>query len=93
MIKQTKKVKMYYDEVIRLYQLGYSKSRICSILPISYPTILKWISIFDELNARIKALEAQLEKSEIRAIAYDRLIDIAEEKFNIPIRKKGDTKR
>lgn len=126
MIKQTKKVKMYYDEVIRLHHLGYSKSRICSILPLSYPTILKWISIFvessnlnsklmtkktttqrsktstntevystdvDELNARIKALEAQLEKSEIRAIAYDRLIDIAEEQFNIPIRKKAGTKR
>lgn len=50
MIKQTKKVKMYYDEVVRLHQLGYSKSRICSILPLSYPIIKKWISIFVELS-------------------------------------------
>jgi len=126
MIKQTKKYKLYFDEVIRLHQLGYNKLRISSILPISYPTISKWISIFatqnhlnpermtkqttskasktttekkvystdvDELNARIKALEAQLEKSEIRSIAYDRMIDIAEKNFNIPIRKKAGTKR
>lgn len=49
---------------------------------------------------RIKALEAEnrrLEKAlaleKLRAKAYDTMIEVAEETFNIPIRKKFGTKR
>lgn len=35
--------------------------------------------------------EAELEK--LRAKAYDTMINVAEETFNIPIRKKSGTKR
>ncbi|NLY20644.1 MAG: transposase [Tissierellia bacterium] len=45
------------------------------------------------LEARIKELESQLLKSDIRAEAYDEMINVAEAKFNIPIRKKAGTKQ
>lgn len=35
--------------------------------------------------------EAELEK--LRAKAYDKMINLAEERFNIPIRKKSGTKQ
>ena len=40
------------------------------------------------LQAKIKELEAQLKKESFRADAYDEMINVAEAKFNIPIRKK-----
>ena len=45
------------------------------------------------LQAKIKELEAQLEKESIRADFYDEMINVAEAKFNIPIRKKAGTKQ
>jgi dsDNA-binding SOS-regulon protein len=33
-------------------------------------------------------LERQLKKEKLRADAYDTMIDVAEKKFSIPIRKK-----
>lgn len=45
------------------------------------------------LRREVKELKAQLEYEHLRATAYDTMIDIAEEKFNIPIRKKAGTKR
>ena len=41
------------------------------------------------LQAKIKELEAQLKKENFRADAYDEMINVAEAKFNIPIRKKS----
>ena len=45
------------------------------------------------LEQRIKDLEAQLKKESIRADFYDEMINVAEAKFNIPIRKKAGTKQ
>ena len=45
-----------------------------------------------ELKARIKQLERQLEDEQLSSEAYQRMINIAEKQFNIPIRKKPDTK-
>ena len=45
------------------------------------------------LQQRIKELEAQLKKESIRADFYDEMINVAEAKFNIPIRKKAGTKQ
>jgi len=39
------------------------------------------------LEKRIQALEKQVEKAEMKAIAFSLMVDIAEEKFKIPIRK------
>lgn len=46
-----------------------------------------------ELQAELKKLRAQLNKAEIKAEAYDELINVAEAKFNIQIRKKAGAKR
>jgi transposase-like protein len=47
----------------------------------------------EELRKRIKELEAQLQEAELRARLNDKMIDIAEEQFKIPIRKKYVTRR
>lgn len=46
-----------------------------------------------ELEAKIKRLESQLKHETLRADAFDELINVAEAKFNIPIRKKAGVKR
>lgn len=46
-----------------------------------------------KLEKRIKDLEKALEYSNLRADAYKKVIDIAEETFNIPILKKSGTKQ
>ena len=43
-------------------------------------------------QARIKELERQLEDAQLRAEAYSRMITLAEQAFNIPIRKKSGTR-
>jgi transposase len=45
-----------------------------------------------KLQARVKELEAQLLHAEIKAEAYDEMINVAEAKFRIPIRKKAGAK-
>lgn len=45
-----------------------------------------------QLKKRIEELEKQLQTSEIKAIAFSTMVDIAEKEFNIPIRKKYNTK-
>jgi transposase len=46
-----------------------------------------------KLHARVKELEAQLLRAEIKAEAYDEMINVAEAKFRIPIRKKAGAKQ
>lgn len=46
-----------------------------------------------ELQSELKKLRAQLDKAEIKAEAYDELINVAEAKFNIQIRKKAGAKQ
>jgi hypothetical protein len=45
-----------------------------------------------QLKKRITSLEAQLKDAEMKSIAFSTMIDIAEKEFNIPIRKKANTK-
>ena len=45
-----------------------------------------------QLKKRIAELEAQLKDAEMKAIAFSTMVDIAEKEFNIPIRKKYNTK-
>ncbi|QQS30858.1 MAG: hypothetical protein IPM47_08020 [Sphingobacteriales bacterium] len=45
-----------------------------------------------QLKKRIAELEAQLKEAEMKAIAFSTMVDIAEREFNIPIRKKYNTK-
>ena len=45
-----------------------------------------------QLKKRIAELEAKLKDADMKAIAYSTMVDIAEKEFNIPIRKKYNTK-
>ena len=45
-----------------------------------------------QLKKRIEELEKQLKDAEMKAIAFSTMVDIAEREFNIPIRKKFNTK-
>ena len=45
-----------------------------------------------QLKKRIEYLESQLKDAEMKAIAFSTMVDIAEKEFNIPIRKKYNTK-
>ena len=45
-----------------------------------------------QLQKRINELENQLKDAEMKAIAFSTMVDIAEKEFNIPIRKKLNTK-
>ncbi len=45
-----------------------------------------------QLKTRIAELEKKLKDADMRAIAYSTMVDIAEKEFNIPIRKKYNTK-
>lgn len=45
-----------------------------------------------QLKKRISELENQLKDSEMKAIAFSTMVDIAEDMFKIPIRKKLTTK-
>ena len=45
-----------------------------------------------QLKKRISDLEHQLKDAEMKAIAFSTMVDIAEKEFNIPIRKKYNSK-
>jgi hypothetical protein len=45
-----------------------------------------------QLKKRVAELEKQLKEAEMKAIAYATMVDIAEKEFNIPIKKKFNTK-
>ena len=45
-----------------------------------------------QLKKRVEELERQLKDAELKAIAFSTMVDIAEKEFNIPIRKKFNTK-
>lgn len=45
-----------------------------------------------QIKKRIAELENQLKDAEMKAIAFSTMVDIAEKEFNIPIRKKYNTK-
>lgn len=51
------------------------------------------INEVESLQKRVKELEAQLKRAEIKAEFYDKMIDVAEAKFRIPIRKKAGAKQ
>ena len=46
-----------------------------------------------ELKVELKKARKEAELEKLRAHAYDTMINLAEERFNIPIRKKSGTKQ
>ena len=47
----------------------------------------------EALQKRINELEKQLENAQMKNIALETLIDVAEENLKVPIRKKAGAKR
>lgn len=50
-------------------------------------------AVITALHLENERLRTELKHEKLRAHAYDTMIDVAEEMFNIPIRKKVDTKQ
>jgi transposase len=81
-------------------QLGYLEKEekggyLVPLKPLSLLSkkVNKATSSCDESQEqRIKDLERLLEDEQLRSEAYRRIIDIAEKEYNIPIRKKPNTK-
>lgn len=48
---------------------------------------------YDKLRAEITRLRKELRQEKMRAEALDTMIEVAEEMFNIPVRKKAGTKQ
>lgn len=77
---------------------NYEKYGVCSLVLRSYsmsskPTDKPKNSVSAQEQAqRIKELERQLEDAQLLNEMYDRMINIAEREYKIPIRKKPDTK-
>ena len=46
-----------------------------------------------ELKKRLAALEKELHEAKMAAAAYDKMIDIAERLYKIPVRKKSGPKQ
>lgn len=49
--------------------------------------------VVSDLKLQLKELKSQLAYAQMKAKAYDTMIDVAEEQFNIAIRKKAGTKQ
>lgn len=84
---------------ILLWQRNYEKYGRCSVvlhtnnpLPLMSKKPSQHGTTEKELQARIKELERRLEDEQLRSEGYSRIIDIAEKEYNIPIRKKYNTK-
>ena len=65
------------------------EERVCSDKPVNEALPDNVIA----LQKEIKELRAQLTKAEIKAEAYDELINVAEAQFGIQIRKKAGAKQ
>lgn len=48
---------------------------------------------YDKLRAEVTRLRTELRQQKMRAEALNTMIDVAEEMFNIPVRKKAGTKQ
>ena len=56
------------------------------------PEVVKDDFEVQQMKKRIVELEKQLKDAELKSIAFSTMVDIAEQEFKIPIRKKFNTK-
>ena len=78
-------------------QLGYAKAevkRVSYLKVMSRKADKESSDLKDRAseNELIKKLRKELEEEKLKALAYSKMIDLAEREFNISIRKKYDTK-
>jgi hypothetical protein len=84
--------------LVWMRQLGYDiPKKWTSFKQLNSDAMAKSTSIntveFLEMQAKIKELEKALINSELRATAYETMIEIAEKELKINIRKKSNTKQ
>jgi len=70
------------------------RKKYASDIPLTLPVMTeKEKQKVEALRAQLKAAEKQLEAAQMKNIALETLIDIAEEQLKIPIRKKSGPKQ
>ena len=79
----------HYTDVLKRWQERYSDDLHVSLSFMSS----KERADNKSLEKRIKELEQKLEKAQIKNVALNTLIDVAETEFKIPIRKKPGSKQ
>lgn len=84
--------KLGYDEKIKTRRPNFATNNIQ--MKKKKVTETQSDELFEnlQLKKRIQELEEQLKEAEMKAIAFSTMVDIAEKEFNIPIRKKYNTK-
>jgi len=82
-------IKKNFNTIFKDWQLRYS-SKIHISLQAMTPEEL---TEFNKLQERIKELEEQLERAQIKNVLTETMIDIAEEQLKIDIRKKRGPKQ
>lgn len=81
-------------KLIRQWRRSYYKHRILPPLNISSMKPKKnQAEETAELKAKLAALEKAYQDEKVKARAYEIMINIAEEQFQIPIRKKSGTQQ
>lgn len=107
MTPHTEFQKKYYQQVIEIHQkTGFSPRKIAKLqlVPVSVRQMYHWIAIFEakkskeqeeleSLKSRISELEESLRVERLRNRLNEKIIDIAEARWHIEIRKKAGTKR
>lgn len=92
------------NELVKLYSVSRSTVyRIIRTFASSHPEMVEEMKKKptpdalelqnNALKSRILELEQSLRQSQMRCQAYDTMINVAEEIFNIPIRKKSGPKQ
>lgn len=78
-----------FDTVYKEWQRKYSNEIVLSLPMMTEKERIK----FEEQDKRIKVLEKQLEYAQMKNVAINTLVDIAEKELKIPIRKKSGSKQ
>ena len=73
-------------------QLQQTFDRMAKIVPADH-IFINTNEQLKEKDAEIKRLRTALELEKLRSKAFSTMIDLAEETFNIPVRKKSGTKQ
>ncbi len=80
-------------EFVYWYRRKYELSQTNAVLPMAKSKATSHDPQEQELQKRIKELEAQLQLSNLKVEALETMIDIAEEQLHIDIRKKSGSQR
>ena len=83
-----------YDSSIKTRRPNFDTKTTVMVTKKSKKEIKTGFDDFEtlQLRKRIAELEKKLKDADMKAIAYATMVDIAEKEFNIPIRKKYNTK-